>query len=489
LSVSGESGVGGEVDRAGAWLPIAIAGVAAFAVAVLAAIYLFLAHPSADDFCRAGTELGAAVKQTLFLYQHHVGRWVVSLLHAWMQPRIGINGIGYSLALAAVMIAWFSAFLLGAGLVLGREAPRRLRWFLALLLFAIFWAGSPGQAETFYWLSGSVDYGLPFLLLMIGLRLLASIGGARQGPACAAGFAAVGFIVSGTHEFVGMLLLGAALLRLAMLVLQGLKREAGYLLLGVCVTAAGLALVALAPGNAERASHFPMRGNIGRALGQTFRLGEAPLEWLLDIRLLALSALLLTLPAFRSLRPHWLSIRVPWLVLLPVGTLAAILATHALAAYVIGFPPPARMLSLLYGLFILCWTASLVALGARLRELPRPVGGAVLLPAGAACAFAASLLVSSNTVTAARGLRHDAAPWLAQNAQQRESARLQIAAGGRDLVLPVITTVPHPLMKQGLADDPRWWFNRCLADYLEVDSTRAPPGQGNRARRVWRGER
>jgi hypothetical protein len=464
-------------------------GIAAVGVAVilgLATVYLFLAWPALDDFCRGSFDprIAGPLQQVAAFYLHWTGRWAATGLHAFLTTHLDLEGPAFTLVLALMAAAWVAAFVLAADLLLGRGASRAASLGLGVLMFAIFWAGSPSPGEALYWYSGALDYGLPFLLMMVAIRLLPGLDGA--GRAVAAGM--LGFLVAGFHELAGGLVAAAALAQAVFAWHAGRKRLAGLSALVLLLVALGLLLNLAAPGNAARAAQMPLGGGLRRALALTLKPGETPLAWLLDLRLLALGLFLLSFPGFRALRPEWTGVKLPWLLLLPASTLAILLGGWFMTAYAVGFAPPERVQAFLYALVTIGWVATLAAAAARFDL--RPAGsarGQVFALAGAA-ALTLSLIAAPTTLAAARGLPPALGDWRRQNAEREASLAAQRAAGRRNLVLPEVAPPPRPLVDSEITDDPTWWVNVCAARTRGVETLRAERIAGPAPRRLWRGE-
>jgi len=466
---------------------VAVAGLGVAAVLGLAAVYLFLAWPALDDFCRAALDprVGGTLGQVIVMYLHWTGRWLVTGLHAVLATHLDLEGPGFTFVLVLLAFAWIAAFVLAAGLILGRTARRRETIGLGLLMFAVFWASAPGPGEVLYWYSGAVDYGLAFLLMMVALRLL--LGATGRGRALAA--AGVGFLATGIHELAGGMVAAAALAQAIYFWREGDRRLARLSALVLAIVAAGLLINLAAPGNAARAAQMPFGGHLRTALALTLKPSQTPLRALLDLRLLALGIFLLRLPRFRELRPAWTKLKLPWLFLIPAATLAVLLGGHFMTAYAVGFAPPDRVKAFLYALLLLGWVATLAAAGDRFAALPGPRRRDGMLTVAVAAALCVGLIGGPNSRAAVRGLPRALGEWRSQNAAREASLEAQRAAGRRDLLLPPVAPPPPPLIDSQISDDPAWWVNSCAARYRGVVTLRAQSVVGRPPRRLWRGER
>ncbi|HEY0312493.1 MAG TPA: DUF6056 family protein [Allosphingosinicella sp.] len=457
------------------------------ALLAVALSYTFIAFPALDDFWRATDKHENVASQVASLYQFWTGRWLTSLFYAVLTPRIGIFGPGYTVALLAAFLVWLSGFFLASGLLLGERASRGQVAGFAAMLFAVFWAGAPAPSEVFYWFSGAFEYGIPFLLLMVSLRLLARAVGEQPSLRHAIAAGAVGALSSGAHEAAGIVLLAAA--ACTGLANWHLGRKAALIpcLVTAALVAAGLAVNLLAPGNAARAAVFPYGGSLARGAALTFGFRSTPVAWLLDLRLVALTLLLLTAGPLRRVEPAWARIGLPWLVVLPTLTLGCAFTVWFLVAYSLGFPPPGRLQTLLYALFVIGWAATSLVLREKVDAATAPGWRSGLLGTCAAGLFGLALLLSANTRTAFAELPYAHGAWLAANREQLADVRTRRGRGEADIILRRVPSHPRLLMSQGLPNDPRRIENRSVARLMGVRTVRAAPGEDS-GRRLWRGE-
>jgi len=466
---------------------IAVAGLGVAAVLGLAAVYLFLAWPALDDFCRAALDprVGGPLGQVIALYLNWTGRWLVTGLHAILATHLDLEGPGFTFVLVLLAVAWIAAFVIAAGLILGRGARRRETAGLGLLLFAVFWASAPGMGEILYWYSGAVDYGLAFLLMMVALRLL--LGAPGRGRALAA--AAVGFLATGVHELAGAMVAAAALAQALYFWREGDRRLARLSALVLAIVAAGLVINLAAPGNAARAAQMPFGGQLRTALALTLKPSQTPLGALFDLRLLALGAFLFALPGLRERRPAWTRLKLPWLFLLPAATLAVLLGGHFMTAYAVGFTPPDRVKAFLFALLLLGWVATVTAAAGRFASAPKRSGNEGVVAIAMAILLCVNLIGGPNGRAAIRGLPRALGEWRSENAVRESAIGAQLAAGRRDLLLPAVAPPPPPLIDPQISDDPAWWVDACAARYRGVSTLRAESVVGPAPRRIWRGEK
>jgi hypothetical protein len=456
------------------WLVI---GAAVAIVMALAVTYLFLAEPGRDELCRAalGTAPRTISHYTAEAYQQETGRWLALTLYAGILPRFDPYGAGYGFALLGLFLLWFGGFVLAVDLISGGRARRRDRFLLALLLLGIFWCGAPSQ-EGINWLTGATEYGVPFFLMMLSLRLAACLDQPRWGlwAAIASGSSAI--LASGMHELAGLLLVGS--FSCYLLVMRRLKRRGALfnamILLLLCTF--GFVVSAAAPGNFARAGRYTDGGNYFLALALTARPYAGPLSWLADLRLTALTLLLLSTPAFRKLRPAWTQVELPLAFLLPVGLLASLCVAYFLGCLVQAAGPGGRNLDFYYALFVVGWLASLVAIGAKLN-LPAESGGyQQLARAAGTWLLALSLITSPGAAAALHDLPKSLTLWRQENGLLLKQIAAARARGEANLVVKPLFFVPRNLFDSGIRENPDFWSNRCMARFHRLRSIRLAPG-------------
>lgn len=443
----------------------------------LAVFYLFLAEPGRDELCRAalGTAPGTAMDYVTRAYRHETGRWLALGLYAAVLPRFDPYGIGYGFALLALFLFWFGGFLLAVDLILGGNARRRDRFSLAVLLFAIFWCGAPSH-EGINWLTGATEYGVPFFLIMLTLRLAAEIGQPGRGLWCAIAAGGASILASAMHELAGALLLVGLLCIMAVLWRLKHKRALrnGLVLLALCLI--GFLVSGAAPGNAARASHYADGGRWLLALALTARPYAGPLAWFADVRLVVLTVLLLTLPDFRTLRPAWTRVDLPLALIVPVALLLIICGDYFLGSLIQGMGPGGRNLDFYYALFVLGWLASLVAITAAF-DLPGGNGSRQQsVRAGAVLLLAIGLVASPGASAALQDLPKALTVWRQENRGLLDGLAEARAAGQSEVIVQPMAFVPRLLFDPWIKEDPRFWSNRCMARYHRLRSIRQAPG-------------
>jgi uncharacterized protein DUF6056 len=463
---------------------------AALSVAILLTvtvmlIYTYYAVAMADDYCRAGLPANldwlARVKQ---LYMEWSGRWAVHALYVLTFPKLAITSISYSLLLLLSGPIWFLIFYIAAHILIGNAMRVGEKAFVALIFTVIFWASMPGPGETWYWLTGSIEYQIPFLLMSCCLLILtASLNSSSYiKVVCCIGAAILAVLVTGFNELIGLLLLG--LLSVGIILSLFWRRlDAALGFTSVLVfTAVGLAVNLLAPGTVVHGAVSTNPYNLFTAIRLVFlEPGQAPLPWLGQPAMLWLTILFLTSPGFLSRLPTWVRTQrtstVPlWLLLVPLVGLVAVHLTLLAADYAQGFDAPTRILNIAYAVFLIGWLASLIPLGRLSSETAVPdqsLGKALHLVA--AVMLPLSIILGANVMSGLSSLRKTArefAPAVAARQVLMRAETGKNARQGNPIELSPIASNPRLFFWNDIAEDPEDWRNECFARYYQVRSVR-----------------
>lgn len=448
-------------------------------------VYTYYAVAMADDYCRAGLPANldwlARVKQ---LYMEWSGRWAVHSLYVLTFPKIAITSISYSLLLLFSGPIWFLIFYITAHILFGNAMRSGEKAFLALILTVVFWASMPGPGETWYWLTGSIEYQIPFLLMGCCLLILtASVNSSSYIKVISCvGAVILAALVTGFNELIGLLLLGFLSIGIMLsLFWRRLDAALGFtIVLGFTVV--GLAVNLLAPGTAVHAAVSTNPYNFITAIRLVFlEPGQAPLPWLGQPAILWLTVLVLTSPGFLSRLPTWVRTQftpiVPfWLVLVPFIGLAAVHLTLLAADYAQGVDAPARILNIAYAVFLIGWFASLIPLGRLSSEHAVPdqsLGKALHLVA--AVMLPLSIILGTNVMSGLSSLRktvREFAPAVAARQVLMRAATENNAHQGDPIGVSPITSNPKLFFWSDVTEDPEDWRNECFARYYRVRAVR-----------------
>jgi len=450
-------------------------------IVIVAAISFFLtfyAVQTWDDFCRGALskDPGDFIANVQDNYLIWSGRWAVHGLYALTFPHIGLDTINYNLLLALSAVIWFTVFYIFLHIFFRKSLSASKKAFLSVLLTTIYWAGMPDAGDTWYWLTGSTEYQLPFLLMSLSLltltstwvtghKLLTRIGASMLGGLIA-------FIVTGLHEIVGLLLLGG--LSVAFLLALTRKRWDLVIVYGLVIllTAVGVLIVLMAPGTGVRvARDYAEPNSVSAGLKVLISPRTSPLAWLGDARLWCLTVLLVTTPAFLRLRPAWVDWKLPlpgpfsrMAAVVPlIGLSAVILGTFA-ASFAQGGDPPPRVMNLLYAVMVAGWVASLIPIGAMIGEASAtqvPLLRAVNL--GAAVLLPVTLLIAPVTLRAVNDIPVIVKDWRPALSARANEIQQKLEAGETHLVLKPIAADPRVYRWDDFGADPADWRNDCAA--------------------------
>lgn len=433
-------------------------------------------HPFADDFSYAAigmrTELLPRWQEE---YLNWNGRWFSNALV--LRGPLVLGPAQGLLPYRLVPIALLALFAFSAQRLIGAVAPglaradRRLGAAL-LLLTALHLL--PDLSEGVYWYTGAVTYFLPasLFLLLLAEHARAWQAGWRWtawGAARAALLSAIAIGCNETHLVLVALLNGGV----ATLALRRDRRAWRAMVPLLTVTAVAAAAVVLAPGNAGRAAHFPLRHDPLRTIGWgALQSGRFLLQWLGSPVLLIASVLFLAaLQGWRSAVPLLRDARLPRPLPVAIALGGVLFLCMALPYWATGLlgqhrTVNAALLALLPGWFLL-----LAAVHERItasRPWPAlPVGLQRLAWAlfFIACLFTGSGGRVTGDLLSGRLKRFDA------QLMQRQAAITGPAAAGV-LVVPPIADAPRALRYLDATDDPEHWLNRSVMASCGRDTVR-----------------
>src|SRR5688500_5812006 len=380
-----------------------------------ATLLLFFAGPAADDFCRATiSELGAHFVET---YMTHAGRWMtVGFLVPLLFHRMELfSTFQYGALLLILWLGYFGVFFLAFRVIAAGSSTWRTGVAAAVLVGIVWWCGLPAPAQTVYWASAGLEYGLGFqasVVLFAAIALEAGRSSEQRRALTGALLALATFLVTGFHEMIALCVLGLLTLMTAVAFFQRLGSRFFMLALS-SVALAGTLVSILAPGNAVRAQR------VGGAVAVPDVVYSLYLDWfgrlipwLTDPRLLCVSLLILTNPRFHALQPRWQAPvlgRQWWLI--PLFTLALVFGCLALPALVLGQPGPARLHNFAYSIFVVGWFVTLFAAG---RAMPvHGLPGIAALRTAVGVLFVAAILFTGNMQDAVSAMlgRNSALHW------------------------------------------------------------------------------
>ncbi len=449
--------------------------MSAIAVVLVVGTTLFCyAQPLADDFARAYKgRLQGVFPAMIAEYFHWSGRWASSTLNYFITSSFDLVRLYPLLLVVNAALLAVSIFSLLHAAEIGTAIRQRLCLTAAAL--ALYWAGMPDPGETVYWLTGSVDNltGLWLSLLLFAGLLQSRM---QKGPAAlaiGAGLSLLALVAAGFHELFSLLLC----LALAGGTLRGwLARDEGRWMWTACLAAAlvGFLVVYNAPGNAVRRAEFPFAANFGVTMRLTVQqVISDVLPWILDVRLLFGTALILLLApeCIKDDRRQRSELRD--LVIVVLTWVAVLIAAVAAASWATGSNLILRTLDGIYLVFLTGWFWVFVMAKRHFGRREPLLAATPLLRRTAATIFVAAMLLTGNTWKQLRDLR-GAAP--AYSNAMGDRWRLLEAASAKGT--PHVTVKPvwaHPksyIAYFELREDPNYWENRSVANYFGLRSVR-----------------
>jgi len=216
------------------------------------------------------------------------------------------------------------------------------------LLSVLFLFNSPNIIQTFYWMTGSLNYFAPFVLLIFFLSLLFR----KSNRYLSITSFIVLFIATGFSEAFGV----ANLLFLVFLLLIIKKSESRRLLaIGIFSTILSLGLMSLAPGNDVRSATVTHPSGLIDLITKTFFYSKWYLIHLLYIKTFVISILSIVVGAFVFLKSNIKYFEKPKMVmLLSLGFMIGVtVAVVGLTYQAINWEPPERVMYIVNNMIIM----------------------------------------------------------------------------------------------------------------------------------------
>ncbi len=463
------------------WLCIsAVAGVLAVAVTLF-----WYAHPLADDFARGYKgRVQGIVPATIREYFTWTGRWAACGLGYFLTASFDIVRLYPLLLVIIPAVLAVSVYLLLCASEIG--TTRRQRAALAAAAVAVYWAGLPDPGDNFYWLTGSVDN---LAGLVISLLLLAGLIGYRArtpllSVIVGTGLSLLALLATGFHEVFGLVL---CIILAGGTIRAWLARDPRRWVWTVCLAAAliGFLIVYIAPGNSVRRAEFPLAANLGVTLRLTVKQGISNvLLWVLDIRLLSATILLLVLmPRLLIGCRQSRSVSSRDLVIVILTWIIAVFAAFAAVSWAIGLKMAPRTLDGIYFIFLTGWFWVLVMLARQFAERGEPLlVAAPLLRRITVAIFVVAMLLTGNTWQALRDLEGAAPAYSAAMDNRYRSLAAAAAKGEQDAVVEPLPEKPESFIQYfELRENPDYWENWSVAHYFGLNTVRMS-GESDKSR-------
>jgi hypothetical protein len=380
----------------------------------------------------------------------------------WLTDRLGSGpsrlyaALALAIILAILVFAWRSVGLLLPNLSAG---DRRI---VGGFVGVAFLATLPNAADVVYWATSATIYMSSLLLLWhFMLQLIATATGQPPPrPAGMVGLGCLAFLGAGLNELTAPLLIlviaawgyvghrrGWPARRLS-----GLAAVAGVALLG-------FALLVAAPGNGMRLAAYP--GSRHLAGGLPWSLVDAATFLLLRVAALPVLIGLLGLAWREAARRTTAPQRLPPLWLMPALVLASCLLAFAISRYSMGRGLPHRAQDLLYVIPFVALGVAAVWHG----QIVGPQRWLAWSDRQRRLATGAAILLCLAGPTEWRAFYE--AFWSGPHFAAENDRRLQRLAEdtAADVTVSALSTQPALLFVADLKDNPKDWYNGCVAAY------------------------
>jgi Family of unknown function (DUF6056) len=432
--------------------------ILSLAIGLAAAAFLSLfpfTSPIADDYCRGAWGSSKNIfGLVIWEYRIWSGRWLSTLLHYLILPHINLSWM-YGLVLAFFALAQIYSARIFIRTVLG--ATSRLSWALGVGGYIVWITSGPTISQNLYWLTGAIEYQFAFIAMLLLFSLLCQDHTSRL---IAVFPVALSLLIPALNELAGATLISVLVILCGVLILERVGSRRIWL---ACLVAAliSLSIVVASPGNKIRKAHdFPEGWQAAGVLPAAKSIIFTRVEWALNPVLFSATALWVLLPSVKRLRPAWTQIKPMYLFVVPVLIFSAWFAVDFALAWLTSGSPPLRVetwnhmvWSILWFLAVFAWTHN----GAEKQPT------ATLSQTIFALMLSISILFAQNTKDAVSDLLKRAPAW--HRAQLRRLHTTEKIA-----LVPILPESPRSFFDEDITNDPEHWRNRCLADYLNIES-------------------
>ncbi len=274
-------------------------------------INLIFSHPTFDDFYYSEkTRHFGFFEAQLKWYKYWTGKFFSTLILS-VNPLLFRSMPGYDLMLFAINL--LTPVLLYKILkdFLGNSLSAIQRSTVSLAIYFVFLYSMPSVSQGFYWMTGSVVYHLPVLLIMLftiiyGRLSITKSPWKRSMTIAAASLTLVA--ITGCSE-IAMVLICSLFVSFLLLKYKAQGRVHSYDLIFIAALVIGSSIVLLAPGNELRGNSFPLRHDMMNSLISTAKeLAKILLTWIFLTPLLPVTLLLIPILQKSSKQTENLSI-------------------------------------------------------------------------------------------------------------------------------------------------------------------------------------
>lgn len=225
---------------------------------------------------------------------------------------------------------------------------------VASIFSVIFLVNSANVIQSFYWMTGSLNYFAPFIFLNLFLSLLfLKYKRAHSVLAFILLFVATGF--SESFGVANLLLISFLFLVVYLSNFKNKKDKYIILVSGIVATFFSLSLMYLAPGNAARSATVGHPESFLDLIRKTIYYSRWYLVHLFYIKTFVVSIALILSSAFVFLNRKIKYFNKPKLILLayPVWVISITFAVVGLTYYAINFEPPKRVMSIVNNMIVM----------------------------------------------------------------------------------------------------------------------------------------
>lgn len=286
----------------------------------------------ADDFCSSNLlRDNGYFKSQIIWWNGWTGRFSATFFTSLVEL-VGLSGA------KLLPIILFVLFTIPALSILGAAG---------FLFVPIFLVNSPNIIQSFYWMTGSLNYFAPFIFLNFFILLL-FLKPQRYFPVL--GFVSL-FIATGFSEAFGV---ANVLFLIYLFFVLPKNKDKKLIVVGIVSSVLSLGLMLLAPGNAVRSSSVSHPASLFELIKSTFIYSRWYLIHLLYIKTFAISILTIITGAFVFLNSKIKYFKKPkFVVFLSAGfMIITTLAVVGLTYQALNWEPPERVMSIVNNMII-----------------------------------------------------------------------------------------------------------------------------------------
>lgn len=433
--------------------------------------------PSADDL----SYLNAAKNINLYknisnYYFGWGGRYFSSLI-------IFTNPLVYGWELGYKLIPVFTIVLLYIGLLLLVRSFLKnhfTKYYLnAMILLALIIQLFPSPVEALYWISGSLTYTIPYIILLFLIFILKH-GWQSKLILILIGLCA--FILSGTNEV--MMLLTFEMLLFFVLLNFVLKKTNLKLLIAFLFSFAGMVICIIAPGNYRRLDFFPLHGQIfDSVLSSIFSFIRLSVHIFTEPALWIILLIVFIHGAQKNIRISEFLVQKKYVILSLFASLLILISMYFPGYFAMGIAPPPRIHNCISTAMVLLLIVNAAILG-NYYGLTKPssliatsgiltkwltIISVIFLFTGIQKRPGESLEFTSNITNAWNDLLFEAAPYQKEMNERLEKISIAQKDKVDTLTLKPFTHKPSTIFYIDITENPRHWINISFSEYFHLN--------------------